>query len=270
MLVQSDWLATHLKDRNLVVLHVGTDRSAYEAQHIPGARFLPLTAIAVTRNGLPNELPPVNELKSAFQTLGISNQSRVILYGERLGLLAARAYFALDYLGLGSRAALLDGGLEKWTAERRPTSRGTEAVNKPGVLTVSPRADLLVNLPAVQRIVATKSRVLIDARPPADYSGAAGGERTGHIPGAKNVYWMDNLVSPSNPALKPLSDIAAKYKAAGVKPGSNVVVYCQTGIQAAHDYFTLKLAGFKPVLYDGSFIEWSAAFGTPVEKGKSR
>jgi thiosulfate/3-mercaptopyruvate sulfurtransferase len=67
MLVQTSWLAAHLLDKNLVILHVGTDRNSYDAAHIPGARFLALSEIAVTRNGIPNELPPVNDLKATFE-----------------------------------------------------------------------------------------------------------------------------------------------------------------------------------------------------------
>jgi thiosulfate/3-mercaptopyruvate sulfurtransferase len=67
------------------------------------------------------------------------------------------------------------------------------------------------------------------------------------------------------PLLKPAGDIRARYEAAGLKPGRKVVVYCQTGMQASHAYFTLKLTGFKPVLYDASMIEWSNVPGTTVE-----
>jgi len=96
MLVQTDWLAAHLSDKNLVILHVGADRTTYEGGHIPGARFLRLSDIAVTRNGIPNELPPVADLKATFEKLGIGDRSRVVLYGDMLGLFAARAYFTLD------------------------------------------------------------------------------------------------------------------------------------------------------------------------------
>jgi thiosulfate/3-mercaptopyruvate sulfurtransferase len=82
------------------------------------------------------------------------------------------------------------------------------------------------------------------------------------------VFWVDNLVSRENPVLKPVAAIRASFEAAGVEPGSKVVVYCRTGVQAAHDYFTLKLLGFTPLLYDGSFIEWSNNAATKVERGK--
>ncbi len=135
-------------------------------------------------------------------------------------------------------------------------------------MTVKVRPELVVGLPAMKQIVDGKKTTLIDARPPNEYSGAATGggvPRAGHIPGAKNVFWVDNLKSKDNPVLKPAPEMRAKYAAAGVVRGKNVVVYCRSGIQASHDYFTLKLLGFSPVLYEGSFLEWSNAPGTRVE-----
>lgn len=269
MLVQPSWLAAHLSDRNLVIVQVGADRTSYYVGHIPGARFLALSDIAVTRNGIPNQLPPVSNLKATFERLGVGDRSRVVIYGDMFGVLAARAYFTLDYLGHGNNAALLDGGLENWSKEHEivktaPTDPGAT------VLTVHPHPELIVDLSALRQIISDKSTVLVDARSPTDYSGVGkshGVPRAGHIPGAKNLFWATTLVSRENPALKPVSDIRAMYTAVGVKPRARVIVYCQSGIQATHDYFTLKLTGFHPVLYEGSFIDWSTAFGTPVETG---
>lgn len=269
MLVQSNWLAQHLSDRNLVILHVGADRSSYNAGHIPGARFLALSDIAAPHNGIPNQIPPVNNLKSTFERLGIGDHSRIVIYGDMLGLLAARAYFTLDYLGQGNNAALLDGGLEVWSKEH-DTVKTVPAEPEPTVLTIHPRPDFEAELATVRESVPGKSRVLIDARPPMDYAGTGRSEgipRAGHIPGAINVFWAENLVSQQNPVFKTVSEIQARYAAAGVKPGTKVIVYCRSGIQASHDYFTLKLAGFRPALYTGSFIEWSSTFGTPIERG---
>ena len=115
--------------------------------------------------------------------------------------------------------------------------------------------------------------MLVDARPPAEYTGATPGDgvrRPGHIPGAKNVFWMENLASAQNPVLKPAAEIEKKYTAAGVKKGQPVISYCRTGVQASHDYFTLAWLGFKPVLYEGSFFEWSGAEGTSVEAGAGK
>src|SRR4051812_31283842 len=99
MLVSTAWLGQHLKDADLVILHVSRDRKAYDEGHIPGARFLALADITITRDGILNELPPAAALKSIFERAGVSDNSRVILYGDTSVLPATRAYFTLDYLG---------------------------------------------------------------------------------------------------------------------------------------------------------------------------
>jgi thiosulfate/3-mercaptopyruvate sulfurtransferase len=138
----------------------------------------------------------------------------------------------------------------------------------PAVLIVHPRPALIIEMPAVRQAVSSRSIAIIDARSPTDYSGANGNRRSGHIPGAKNVLWQENLASRDNPVLRSASELRARYISAGIKPRAEVIVYCQSGIQAAYDYFTLKLTGFRPVLYDASFAEWSNEFSAPIETGR--
>ena len=264
MAVSTDWLAAHGKDAELVVLHVGVDRKAYDAGHIPGARFLAMSEVTVTRNGVPNQVPAPGDLKKALEKAGVGDESLVVAYGDG-PLLATHVYFLLDYIG-HARHAILDGGPEKWKAEKRSLSAVAAEV-KPATLTVKLHPDLLLDLATVQKIVAGKTTPVIDGRPADQFSGAApsdGIKRGGHIPGAKNVFWTQTMASP---ALKPAADIRALYEAAGAKTGKDVVAYCRTGLIAKHEYFTLKLAGFRPLVYDGSFMEWSNASETKVETG---
>ncbi len=108
MLVTTDWLAAHLGDASLVVLDIGGDSRSYYAGHIPGAEFLALRQIANLNPGGWLELPPVANLRTALEQAGVGNHSRIVLYGDYDGLFAARAYFTLDYLGLGNQTAILD------------------------------------------------------------------------------------------------------------------------------------------------------------------
>ena len=113
---------------------------------------------------------------------------------------------------------------------------------------------------------------LIDARPAKQYTGedAGGLSRAGHIPGAASLYWMQQLVSPENPVLKPVAELRKLYEEAGVKPGQLVVTYCRSGMQASHTYFTAKYLGYDVTLYDGSFGEWVSVEGTEVVKGNAK
>ena len=264
MLVSTDWLSKHLADANVVVLQVSANRTAYDAGHIPGARFVGLPDLVVTRNGVPNELPEVPALKKVFEAAGVSDNSRVILYGDASVLPATRAYFTLDYLGHGDRTALLDGGLDKWRSEGRTLAKDVSTVAQ-GNLTPHLKPEIVMQFDAVKDATAKRGQpgtpVLLDARPAADYSG----EKGAHIPTAQNLNWMDSQVSRDSQTLKSEADLRALYEAAGVKGDRPVATYCNSGMQASQSYFTLKYLGYDVKMYDGSMSEWNAK-GAPVEK----
>ena len=128
--VSTSWLADHLRDPNLVLLHVG-DRKEYDKEHIPGARYVDLDDISVSNHdhdhgGLMLEMPQPDSLRARLEALGISDQSRVIVYyGNDWVSPATRVIFTLDYAGLGSGSALLDGGMQAWKTEHRALTADT-------------------------------------------------------------------------------------------------------------------------------------------------
>lgn len=269
MLVSTEWLAGHLKDKNVVVLCIATSRSFYDDGHIPGARLVLLDDIVTKRGDIPNELPPPGALKAVFEKAGVSDKSRVILYSDRYGLFAARAYFTLDYLGHGDKTALLDGGFNKWKIERRPLATGTPSV-KPGQLTVRLNPEVLLDTDSLRAMAssAKNGHVLLDARPPEEFTGEKLSEdvhHAGHIPGAHSLYWIDLLVSREDPVFRPPAELRALFASRGAAGGSAVITYCRSGMQAAVDYFVAKYLGFPAQMYDGSFFEWSLE-DLPVEK----
>lgn len=277
LLVTAEWLAAHLGDGSLVVLHVGRDSAAYRSAHVPGARFLPVSAIVVERDGLPNELPPVSELVQIFESVGVTNDSRVVLYDGARGLLAARVFFTLDYLGLGDRAALLDGGLEAWRAGGRAVvaeaaaevEAARPAPAERGSLQVAPRPDVVVDAAWLAGRLGSPGLKLIDARPPAQYTGKEPGEgiaRPGHIPGAVNLFWQDALVPGAVPVLKDRETLRHMYHELGISEADEVVTYCRTGVQASHAYFVARYLGFGPKMYDASYIDWSRRDQLPVSR----
>ncbi|MBZ5504818.1 MAG: sulfurtransferase [Acidobacteriia bacterium] len=273
MLVTTEWLADHLKDPDLVVLCIDSTPEFYSRGHIPGARQIKLSEIAVTRDGVPSELPPVGTLQQAFSAAGISNDSRVVLYGERSNLFAARAYFTLDYLGVAGRASLLDGGIEKWTAEHRPLSTETPAV-KAASLRIAPRAEILIDTAMVRNLVAKKpgTITLVDARPVKEFTGEQLSEdvaKAGHIPGAKSLFWMDMLVSSEDPVLRPEAELRRMYLHLNARADQPLVTYCRTGMQSSFDYFVAKYLGYEPRMYDASFYEWSQK-NLPAETSPSK
>ncbi len=274
MLVTTDWLAKHLTDKNLCVLHVAREQKAYDEGHISGARFVVMSDILATRDGIANELPPVEKLQKMFETLGIGDQGRIILYGDSNGLAAARMFFTLDYLGHGDRAALLDGGLEKWKAENRPLE--TQAIDpQPAKFTPRVQTNVVAMLDAMRDFSKAATNAgdsgiaIIDARPEDQYIGSTNA-RSGHISGAANLYWMKHLTSTSDLTMRPATELKTLYETLGLKPNQKVITYCNTGIQASQTYFTLKYLGYDVKMYDGSFSEWSKAENAPVTAGKER
>jgi thiosulfate/3-mercaptopyruvate sulfurtransferase len=266
LLVSSQWLSEHLNDPQVVVLQVGQESTAYEQGHIHGARFLPLGAIMTTVNGTLNELPPVAQLDSVFRSLGISNGTRVVVYGPSLA--AGRTFFTLDYLGHGDRTALLDGGFQGWRAEGRPVSTERPRI-VPGSFTSAARPDRVVDANWVHQHLGDPRYALIDARPAGQFSGAVASDgvpRPGHIPGAGNVFWEETLVSTEVPTLRDAASLRAMFQAAGATPGRSVVAYCRSGLQASFAYFVARYLGYDVRMYDGSFMDWSPRTELPVAR----
>lgn len=257
-------LAGRLADPGLVVLHVDRDPAGYADGHLPGARFLPLRAIVTERAGVPNELPPVARLDSVLEAVGISDDSRVVIYGDLLA--AGRLFFTLDYLGLGDRAAVLDGGFAAWKAAGMPVTREVPAAAQ-GRFAPRLQPQLLVDAAELQSRLGDSTLVLLDARPEAEWSGAAAGDgvpRAGHIPGARSFFWRLALTPPEPALLKPPAVLQKLLGRVGVAPGREIITYCRTGVQASHLYLVLRSLGYQPRLYDGSFIEWSRLAEAPV------
>lgn len=278
MLVTTDWLATNLKNPKLVILHIARNNKNFTEGHILGARFLDYNQLITTRNGVINELPSIDSLKTLFANLGVNNDSRIVLMCEGQGIMAARTYWTLDYLGFGDNAALLDGGLEKWKAEHRDL---TTVVGHNQIGNFMPRLNpkVMVSREVIRDVSwlnvnsETPDTVLLDSRPLEVYTGEtknASLPLNGHIPGAGNVYWMNTLTSKESPTMKPIAELQKMYEEQGVTPGKKVVTYCWIGMMASHGYFTLKYLGYDVAMYDGSFTEWSKSEGVSVVTGKSR
>jgi thiosulfate/3-mercaptopyruvate sulfurtransferase len=263
MLVSTSWLEQHLNDPNLVVLYVGRNRSQFELRHIPGSRFVRLDDLVEQHKDSLNDLPPVADLQATFESLGVGDQSRVVLTGDALGMLAARAYFTLDYLGRGDHVSLLDGGTERWIAESRGTSK-EESHPERAHFTPHVRPEILVSTAQMHDLSLQISRgptnfVLLDARPVAEYAGAEKSEavsKAGHIARAQSLYWKKLIRSDADPRLLPAEELRPQFLNAGATHGRTVITYCRTGMQSSFAYFVAKYLGYDAVMYDGSVYEW--------------
>ena len=269
MLVSTEWLARRLGDPKLVLLHVG-DRSEYAAAHIPGARLISLRDISTPQASgvLPLEMLAPEELRRRLEQFGISDDSRIVVYyGSDWISPATRVVLTLDWIGLGDRTSLLDGGMQLWKREGRAL---TSAVAPPraGTLTARPvRADVLVDHGTVKRSIGATGVTIVDARAAVFYDGPAHGKhRAGHIPSAVNVPF--NTVFGDDLKLLSPDSLTSLFQKAGVKKGSSLIVYCHIGQQATAVIFAARAVGYSARLYDGSFDDWSARRELPVEGGR--
>ncbi|HYV99725.1 MAG TPA: rhodanese-like domain-containing protein [Gemmatimonadaceae bacterium] len=280
LLVSTRWLADHLSDANLVILQVGDGMQAssdeYAKQHIPGARYVTMSAFAAPRDTTSGarvlEMPPLDTLKARLEGLGISDNSRIILsYGPQVSSAATRVFFTLAHAGFLNATSVLDGGSAAWFKESRATSADVPAPKK-GTLKPLAYDASVVTGDWVRDNKDKPGIAFIDARATVFYEGTQeGGPRTarkkGHIPGAKNIPF--NTMTDDQQVWKSPTAIAQMFRDAGAKPGDTVVAYCHIGQQATQLLFGARLAGFKVALYDGSFEDW-AYRDWPVEVSEKK
>jgi len=268
MIVSVDWLAKHLSDDTLVLLQVG-EKKEFDEAHIPGAQFIQLPDISTPRGqGLTLELPSVDQLKAAFEKLGVTDKSRIIVYfGKDWVTPTARVFMTLDYLGLGDRTSILDGGLPAWLAEKRAVTAEVRPV-KPGSFTPHPNAKLVVDAVWVNANLNKPGIAILDARAAKFYTGEEVGQmpRGGHIPRAKSIPFS-TLVDDTNKFKSP-DALRTLFSTAGVKENDSVATYCHIGQQASLLYFVARYLGYDAHLYDGSFQDWSNRSELPVEKSE--
>ena len=252
--VSTAWLASHLSDRDLVVVQVEMSADA-KTPRIPGARFLAYSALSVTRNGVSTELPEPDSLANLFAGLGISDSSLVVVTASHDSPMAARALMSLDYLG-HSRLAFLDGGVAKWIREGRPTATSALQVTRGNI---KPAArPIVVDASWISSRVSSKGMALIDTRTDGEYVGAGdrqGMPSAGHIDGASQLQWEQLFADKAHMELLDTKALKELYSNRS-EPGDTLVTYCWIGYRASMTYVGARIAGLPVRFYDGSYQDW--------------
>jgi thiosulfate/3-mercaptopyruvate sulfurtransferase len=267
LLVSADWLALHMTDPELVLLHVG-DRDDYDAEHIPGAHYTSHRDLSDANSTGPNaltlELPDPVQLQAKLREFGISDDSRIVVYwGSEWVSPAARVVFTLAWAGLEANTALLDGGIDAWKAAGYPVTAEATLPTE-GDITVEPQDHLVVDAAWVQSHSTEPGYQLVDGRN-AEFFGGTREDRgkAGHIPGAGNVMWRGLL--DDSLRLKDSVALREAFAAAGIEPHDIIVAYCHIGQYATMVMFVARTLGHDVMLYDGAFQDW-AQRDLPVEK----
>ena len=276
-LVETAWLAAHLDDPNLRILDgtftlpgvSPTGAEMYARQHIPGAIFFDIDGIRDETDPLPHMLPDAPSFARIMGGLGVGSHHKIVVYDAAGLSTAPRVWWTLRVFGHRD-VAVLNGGLPKWLAEKRPVTADRPKfppATFPAKLArsrVRDRAQMLANL-------RSRHEQVIDARSAGRFAGTEpeprAGLRGGHIPGSLSLPSTE-LVDKAARTVLPADALAARFRAAGFDPAQPTVTSCGSGVTACALAFGIHLLGWpEPAVYDGSWSEWGLPGDTPVAAG---
>ena len=281
-LVDTDWLARHLADPNVIVLDCATHlipdpkttyqvkpaREDFEQGHIPGAQFVDmLRDVSDTSQRLRFMRQSPEDFASAMRRFGMNSATGVVTYSTANVWWATRLWWLLHEFG-HDNAAVLNGGWQKWRQEGRAVETGPARPRPPGDYTVREVRNLMVGKDEVQRAIGDGAICTINALMPQQHTGSGGNSygRPGRIKGSVNLP-VAHLLDPETNEFLPPDELRRRFDAVGAMD-RQVINYCGGGIAASADALALVMLGHKDVkLYDASLSEWASDPTLPMETG---
>jgi thiosulfate/3-mercaptopyruvate sulfurtransferase len=271
VLVDADWVESHLDDPQVVLVEVDEDTAAYEKNHIRNA--IRIDWKRDLQDPVRRDFVNQEQFEALLSERGIANDSTVVLYGGNNNWFASYAYWYFKLYG-HQDVKLLDGGRKKWELDSRdlveavPARAATEYQAKP--------QDTAIRAFRDEVVASIGAKNLVDVRSPDEFSGKLlapahlpqeQSQRPGHVPSAKNIPW--SKAANDDGTFKSDEELTALYEGEGVDLSKDTIAYCRIGERSAHTWFVLhELLGQPNVKnYDGSWTEYGSLVGVPIDLG---
>ncbi|GAB2578538.1 sulfurtransferase [Streptomyces capparidis] len=274
VLVDADWVQSHLDDPNVVIVEVDEDTSAYDKNHIRNA--IKLDWKKDLQDPVRRDFVDKEGFEALLSERGIGNDHTVVLYGGNNNWFASYAYWYFKLYGHES-VKLLDGGRKKWELDSRELA--TEVPSRPRTEYRAKEQDTSIRAFRDDVVAAIGTLNLVDVRSPDEFSGRLlapahlpqeQSQRPGHVPSAKNIPWSKN--ANDDGTFKSDEELKALYESEDVDLGKDTIAYCRIGERSALTWFVLhELLGQQNVKnYDGSWTEYGSLVGVPIELGTGK
>ncbi len=271
-LVDTSWAADHLNDPNVRLIEADEDILLYEVGHIPGA--VKLDWHVDVQDPVSRDFVDQQGFEKLMSRWGISNDTTIVLYGDRNNWYAAYSFWLFTIYG-HKNLRILNGGRTRWEAEGRPYTKEVPHFQAASYHAQSANESIRAFRDDVASGLKDSNRRLIDVRSPQEYTGELlhmvnypqeGAQRGGHIPTAKNIPWA--TAANTDGTFKSTEELRQIYEGKDIIPNKDVITYCRIGERSAHTWFVLtQLLGYPRVRnYDGSWTEWGSLVRAPIEK----
>ncbi len=272
-MVSSDWVQEHLNDPKVRVVEVDYDPSTnYQLGHIPGAVLFDWKKDL--NHPLERDILSKQQLEQLFARSGITQDTKIVLYGDFNNWFAAYAFLDLQYYGV-KNVVLLNGGRKKWIDEDKPLTKDAPTFPITTYKASGPDESVRVFFKQALGLYQQPNVRLVDVRGPKEFTGEVlappeypteHAQRGGHIPGAINIPWSQAVKEDGT--FKSADDLKKLYEEKGITANRDIVTYCRIGERSSFTWFVLKyLLGYPNVRnYDGSWTEWGNLVRNPIEK----
>jgi thiosulfate/3-mercaptopyruvate sulfurtransferase len=274
VLASTQWINDHLDDPNIRIIEVDYNPSAsYMRGHIPGAVLVEWRRELV--DSTKRDIISKERFENLLQSLGVNNDTTVILYGDFKNWFATFAFWLCKYYGVQD-VRLMNGYRKKWYEEDRSISPDSPSYARGNFKASDPIKNIRASMSYVREILdSDTNKMLVDVRSKDEYLGKVSaptgyateyGQSDGHIPSAVNLPW--DLAVNEDGSFKSMVELKDLYESIGITPNKEIITYCRIGERSAYTWFVLKyLLGYPYVKsYDGSWMEWSNTVGNPIKR----